>query len=129
MIGENISHYRILEKLGEGGMGIIYKAEDLKLKRTVALKVLPESFTKHEESKRRFINEAQAASSLQHNNICTIHEIDETDDRQLFIAMDYYEGETLKNKICRELLSIDEIINITTQIAEGLNKAHEKGII
>ncbi|MGB8320187.1 MAG: protein kinase, partial [Ignavibacteriaceae bacterium] len=129
MIGENISHYRILEKLGEGGMGIIYKAEDLKLKRTVALKVLPESFTKHEESKRRFINEAQAASSLQHNNICTIHEIDETDDGQLFIAMDYYEGETLKNKICRELLSIDEIINITTQIAEGLNKAHEKGII
>ena len=75
-----ISHYRVLEELGRGGMGIIYKAEDLKLKRTVALKVLPESFTQDEESKRRFIFEAQNASSLQHNNICTIHEIDETGD-------------------------------------------------
>src|SRR4030066_2111186 len=129
MIGTKISHYTILDKLGEGGMGIIYKAEDLKLKRTVALKVLPESFTQDEESKRRFILEAQNASSLQHNNICTIHEIDETEDGQLFIAMDYDEGETLKNKISRELLSLDEIIKITTQIAEGLNKAHEKGII
>ncbi len=129
MIEKIISHYKIIEKLGEGGMGIIYKAEDLKLKRTVALKVLPESFTKDEESKRRFINEAQAASSLQHNNICTIHEIDETKDGLLFISMDYYEGETLKNKICRELLSVDEIVKIITQIAEGLSKAHEKGII
>jgi serine/threonine protein kinase len=129
MEGKTVSHYKILQKLGEGGMGIIYKAEDLKLKRTVALKLLPESFIKDEESKRRFILEAQAASSLQHNNICTIHEIDETPDGQLFIAMDYYEGVNLKNKICKELLSIDEIINITTQIAEGLNKAHEKGII
>ena len=124
-----ISHYRVLEELGRGGMGIIYKAEDVKLKRTVALKVLPESFTQDEESKRRFILEAQSASALQHNNICTIHEIDETEDGQLFIAMDYYEGETLKNKMCRDLLSIEEIINITTQIAEGLSKAHEKGII
>jgi len=129
MIGQTISHYKILQKLGEGGMGIIYKAKDLKLKRTVALKVLPESFTQDEESKKRFIFEAQNASSLQHNNICTIHEIDETPDGQLFISMDYYEGETLKNKICRELLCIDEIINITTQTAEGLNKAHENGII
>ncbi len=129
MIGEIISHYKIIEKLGEGGMGIIYKAEDLKLKRTVALKVLPESFTKDEESKRRFILEAQAASSIQHNNICTIHEFDEGKDGKFFIAMDYYEGETLKNKIHKELLNIDEIINIITQIAEGLSKAHEKGII
>src|SRR3989304_5111803 len=129
MIGQTISHYKIIDKLGEGGMGIIYKAEDIKLKRTVALKVLPESFTQDEESKKRFIFEAQNASSLQHNNICTIHEIDETPDGQLFISMDYYEGETLKNKICRELLCIDEIINITTQVAEGLNKAHENGII
>src|SRR3990172_3116135 len=124
-----ISHYRVLEELGRGGMGIIYKAEDEKLKRTIALKVLPESFTQDEESKRRFIFEAQNASSLQHNNICTIHEIDETEDGQLFISMDYYEGETLKNKISKELLSIDEIINITTQIVEGLHKAHENGII
>lgn len=129
MIGTIISHYKILDKLGEGGMGIIYKAEDVKLKRTVALKVLPESFTQDEESRRRFIYEAQHASSLQHNNICTIHEIDETEDGQFFIAMDYYEGETLKSKISKGLLSLDEIINITTQIAEGLNKAHEKGII
>ena len=129
MIGQKISHYKILEKLGEGGMGIIYKAEDIKLKRTVALKVLPESFTKDEESRRRFIYEAQHASSLQHHNICTIHEIDETEDGKYFIAMDYYEGETLKSKISREQLSIDEIVDIITQIAEGLRKAHEKGII
>ena len=129
MIGTKISHYTILDKLGEGGMGIIYKAEDLKLKRIVALKVLPESFTQDEESKRRFILEAQAASALQHYNICTIHEIDETEDGQFFIAMDYYEGETLKSKMSKELLSIDEIMDITTQIAEGLSKAHEKGII
>src|SRR3989337_1950992 len=124
-----ISHYRVLEELGRGGMGIIYKAEDIKLKRTVALKVLPESFTRDEESKRRFILEAQAASSLQHNNICNIHDIDETEDGQFFIAMDYYEGETLKSKISKKLLSLDEIIKIITQIAEGLSKAHEKGII
>jgi serine/threonine protein kinase len=129
MIGIKISHYTILDKLGEGGMGIIYKAEDVKLKRIVALKVLPESFTQDEESRRRFIFEAQHASSLQHHNICTIHEIDETEDGQFFIAMDYYEGETLKNKITKELMIIDEIINIITQIAEGLSKAHEKGII
>jgi len=129
MIGQTISHYKIIDKLGEGGMGIIYKAEDIKLKRTVALKILPESFTHDEESKRRFIFEAQNASSLQHNNICTIHEIDETPDGQFFIAMDYYEGETLKSKIGKEMLSLDEIIKIITQIAEGLSKAHEKGII
>jgi TolB-like protein len=129
MMEQTISHYKILGKLGEGGMGIIYKAEDMKLKRTVALKVLPELFTQDDESKRRFMFEAQNASSLQHNNICTIHEIDETDDGQLFISMDYYEGETLKEKISRELLSLNEIKQITTQIAEGLRKAHENGII
>lgn len=129
MIGITISHYRILEELGRGGMGIIYKAEDQKLRRTVALKVLPESFTRDEESRRRFIYEAQHASSLQHQNICTIHEINETEDGQYFIVMDYYDGETLKSKISRENLNIDEIINIITQIAEGLQKAHGKGII
>ncbi len=125
MIGKIISHYTIKEKLGEGGMGVIYKGEDLRLNRTVALKVLPESFTKDEDSKRRFIFEAQSASSLQHNNICTIHEIDETYDGQFFIAMDYYEGETLKIRISRGLIDVDEIINIITQIAEGLKQAHE----
>jgi len=129
MIVQKGSHYNILEILGKGGMGVVYKAEDTKLHRTVAIKFLHPDLTSDEEAKKRFIREAQAASALQHYNICSIHEIDETSDGQLFIAMEYYEGETLKNKICRELLSIDEIINITTQIAEGLNKAHEKGII
>jgi len=129
MVGQTISHYKILEILGSGGMGIVYKAEDVKLHRTVALKFLPFELTSDDTAKNRFIHEAQAASSLQQNNICTIHEIDETEDGQFFIAMDYYEGETLKNKIKRTPLSLDEIINITTQIAEGLSKAHENGVI
>jgi serine/threonine protein kinase len=129
LIGKTISHYKILEKLGEGGMGIIYRAEDVRLKRTVALKVLTESFTQDKDSKRRFIFEAQNASSLQHNNICTIHEIDETPEGQLFIAMDYYAGETLKKRMSREVLGVNEIVGIASQIAEGLRKAHEHGII
>ena len=129
LIGKTISHYRILEKLGEGGMGVIYRAEDLKLKRTVALKVLTDSFTRDRESKRRFIVEAQNASSLQHNNICTIHEIDETSRGQLFISMDYYAGETLKKRISCGLLGVNEIVGIAMQIAEGLKRAHENGII
>ena len=99
MIGENISHYKILEKLGEGGMGVVYKAEDTKLKRTVALKFLPTELTRNPEAKERFIQEAQAAAALKHHNICTLHEIDETKpvpgepvDGQTFIAMDCYEG-------------------------------------
>ena len=103
MIGENISHYKILEKLGSGGMGIVYKAEDTKLQRTVALKFLPPAFSSDEESKQRFIHEAQTASALQHNNICNIHSIDETEDGQLFICIDYYEGETLKSKLYGEV--------------------------
>jgi serine/threonine protein kinase len=129
MVGQIISHYKILDVLGSGGMGIVYKAEDIKLHRTVALKFLPTELTSDEIAKKRFLHEAQAASSLQHNNICTIHEIDETEDGQFFIAMDYYEGETLKRKITKELLSLDEIMNIIKQTAEGLSKAHEKGII
>jgi len=136
MIGKTISHYKILECLGGGGMGVVYKAEDTKLKRTVALKFLPPAFSLDEESKKRFIHEAQAASSLQHSNICTIHDIDETKpapgetgDGQLFICMDYYEGDTLKQKIERGPIEIDEAIDITIQIAEGLLKAHEKEII
>ncbi|MCJ7553899.1 MAG: serine/threonine-protein kinase, partial [Ignavibacteriaceae bacterium] len=99
MIGSTISHYRILEKLGGGGMGVVYKAEDLKLDRFVALKFLPPTFSLDEEAKQRFIHEAKAASALEHNNICTIHEIDETDDLpdvaggQIYIVMSCYEGE------------------------------------
>jgi serine/threonine protein kinase/tetratricopeptide (TPR) repeat protein len=129
MIGKHISHYHILEKLGEGGMGVVYKAEDTKLKRTVALKFLPPELTRDAEAKERFVREAQAASALQHHNICTIHDIDETEDGRLFIVMDYYEGETLKTKIKDERLKIKEVINIFEQIARGLEKAHEKGIV
>jgi serine/threonine protein kinase/tetratricopeptide (TPR) repeat protein len=129
MIGKIISHYKIIEKIGSGGMGVVYKAQDLKLDRFVAIKFLPPSFSSDEEAKQRFIHEAKAASTLQHNNICTIHEIDETDDEQLFICMDYYEGETLKEKIKDEKLKIKEILDYATQIAQGLASAHEKGII
>jgi serine/threonine-protein kinase len=129
MTGKTISHYKILEKLGAGGMGVVYKAEDTKLKRTVALKFLPPELTRNEEAKNRFIHEAQAASSLEHNNICNIHEIDQTDDDQLFVVMACYEGENLKEKIERGPLKIDEAVNISIQISQGLTKAHEKGII
>ena len=129
MIGRTISHYKIIEKLGEGGMGIVYKAEDTKLKRTVALKFLPPELTRDPEAKKRFIQEAQAASALEHNNICNIHEIDDTDDGQTFIVMACYEGEILKDKIQKGFLKIEEDVEIAIQIAEGLKKAHEKGII
>jgi serine/threonine protein kinase/tetratricopeptide (TPR) repeat protein len=129
MIGKTISHYHIIEQLGAGGMGVVYKAEDIKLKRTVALKFLPPELTRDEEAKNRFIHEAQAASSLEHNNICNIHEIDQTEDDQLFVVMACYEGETLQEKIERGPIKIDEAVDIAIQISQGLTKAHEKGII
>ena len=129
MVGKTISHYKITEKLGSGGMGVIYKAQDLKLDRFVALKFLPPHLTTSEDEKQRFIHEAKAASALQHNNICAIHEIDETEDGQIFICMDYYEGETLDKKIKEKPLPIDEANDISIQIAQGLAKAHEKDIV
>jgi len=129
MIGKTISHYKILEKLGSGGMGVVYKAEDTKLKRTVALKFLPPELTRDPEAKARFIREAQAASSLQHQNICTIHDINETPDGQIFIVMDCYEGQTLKEKIKEIRLEKEEAVDIAIQIAEGLGCAHEEGIV
>ncbi|MBN2411387.1 protein kinase [candidate division KSB1 bacterium] len=129
MIGKSLSHYKILEKLGEGGMGIVYKAKDTKLDRSVALKFLPPYLSQAEEEKKRFICEAQAASRLDHNNICTVHEIEETEDGQMFIAMVFYEGETLKKKIERGPLQIDEVLDISIQIADGLKKAHENNIL
>ncbi|MBN2365714.1 MAG: protein kinase [Calditrichaeota bacterium] len=140
MIGKTISHYQIIEELGRGGMGVVYKAEDSKLKRTVALKFLPPELTRDPEAKARFIREAQAASALEHPNICNIHEIDETEDGQMFIVMACYEGETLKDKIKDEVrresgpakqqgLRIKEAVDIAIQIAEGLKRAHEADIV
>jgi tetratricopeptide (TPR) repeat protein/TolB-like protein len=129
LIGKTISHYKILDKLGEGGMGVVYKAEDTKLRRTVALKFLPPEITRDRDAKTRFVHEAQAASALQHNNICTIHEIDETPEGQMFICMDYYDGETLRDRIKRGPLPLGEAIDIATNIAAGLAKAHEAGMV
>ena len=128
MLGQTISHYKILAKLGGGGMGVVYKAEDTKLKRPVALKFLPPELSRDEEAKERFVHEAQAASALDHPNICTIYEIDETEDGQIFICMAYYEGETLKKKIERGSMPIDQTLDLAIQIAQGLAKVHEHGI-
>ncbi|MDI6766669.1 MAG: FlgO family outer membrane protein [Bacteroidota bacterium] len=128
MIGNNISHYRILEKLGEGGMGVVYKAEDTKLKRTVALKFLPKEFLCDSEAKSRFVHEAQAASALNHPNITTIHEIDEVGGK-CFISMEYIEGKSIKELAKEKELPIEEILRIAIQTAEGLSKAHQKDIV
>jgi Tol biopolymer transport system component len=129
MIGETISHYKIIEKLGAGGMGVVYKAEDIKLGRTVALKFLSPELIRGSKSKQRFVHEAQAASAMDHSNICTIFEIDETDDGQMFICMAYYQGKTLKDKIEEGTLELKEILDIAVQIAQGLVKAHAQQII
>jgi tetratricopeptide (TPR) repeat protein/tRNA A-37 threonylcarbamoyl transferase component Bud32/class 3 adenylate cyclase len=129
MIGKTISHYRILEKLGSGGMGVVYKAEDIKLERHVALKFLPQELSTEEKRRKRFILEAKSASSLDHPNLCTIHEIDQTQDGQMFIAMSFYEGETLRDKISSGMLRFSDAIDIATQIANGLAKAHSHGIV
>jgi TolB-like protein/tRNA A-37 threonylcarbamoyl transferase component Bud32/Tfp pilus assembly protein PilF len=124
-----IANYRILEKLGEGGMGVVYKAEDSKLKRLVALKFLPTNLTTNEDAKERFIQEAQAASGLDHPNICTIYEINETSDGQMYIAMAYYSGATLQRLLVGGQLAIDRVVTLTEQIARGLVKAHQHGIV
>lgn len=129
MIGQTISHYKILEKLGEGGMGVVYKAEDAKLRRSVALKFLAPEMTRDQEAKRRFIQEAQAASALDHPNIAVVHEIDETDDGRSFICMAFYDGETLKEKIQRGPLDVEQASRIAIQILDGLQRAHEAGIV
>jgi serine/threonine protein kinase/Flp pilus assembly protein TadD len=128
MIGRTFSHYKILELLGEGGMGMVYKAEDLTLKRTVALKFISTRAVSNDEDKGRFIREAQAAAAVNHPNICTIYEIDEHEGRP-FIAMEYVEGKSLKDKIASGPLPVDEAVEIAIEIAEGLREAHGKGII
>ncbi|MDZ7360363.1 MAG: protein kinase [candidate division KSB1 bacterium] len=126
--GQIISHYKIIEKLGGGGMGVVYKAQDLKLDRFVALKFLPPHLSEDVDAKQRFIQEAKAASALDHNNIGTIYEIDETPDGQLFIAMAFYEGASLKQQMTKGKLPIEDAIALAMQIAQGLAKAHEQGI-
>lgn len=121
--------YRIRGRIGSGGMGTIYEAEDVKLRRSVAIKLLPPDLVRHPEARQRFVQEAQAASALDHANICTIFEIDETEDGQMYIVMAYYKGETLKEKIRRGPLKVDDAIDIAIHLAEGLSRAHEAGII
>jgi tRNA A-37 threonylcarbamoyl transferase component Bud32/tetratricopeptide (TPR) repeat protein len=128
MIGQTISHYRILEKLGEGGMGIVYKAEDTKLKRTVALKFLPREALASQEAKARLMHEAQAAAALDHPGICTVHEIDDAEG-QTFIAMAHIEGQSLRERIASRPLALTDALDIAIQTAEGLHHAHEKGIV
>jgi len=128
MIGQMISHYKILEKLGEGGMGVVYKAQDTKLDRPVALKFLPQHMTSDAVEKERFVHEARAASALNHPNITTIYEIDEVEGT-MFIAMEYCEGRTLRQIVESEQLSIKKVLEIGIQVCEGLALAHEKGIV
>ena len=129
MIGKTISHYKILEKLGDGGMGEVYLAEDTKLKRKVALKFLPKGFSRDPVAKKRFMEEARSFSKLDHTNICVIYDINETEDGQLFISMNYCQGDTLQNYIKEKDLTVKEILEYITQIAKGLEKAHSKGIV
>jgi TolB-like protein/Flp pilus assembly protein TadD len=136
MIGKTISHFKIMEKIGSGGMGEVYKAMDTKLQRIVALKFLPPELVRDDEARQRFVHEARAASGLEHPNIGTIYEIDETKptpgergEGHFFIAMAYYEGKTLKDKIEQGAMGVQEAIDIAIQIAQGLSRAHSKDII
>ena len=129
MIGKTVSHYNILEEIGRGGMGVVYKASDSRLDRTVALKFLPTDLMRNPVAKARFIHEAKAASALDHSNICTIYDIGETDDGQMYIAMAYYEGSTLHDLIEEGPLPIEDALNYALQLAEGLAKAHGGSIV
>jgi serine/threonine-protein kinase len=129
LIGQTIGSYVVLARVGGGGMGVVYQARDTRLGRTVALKFLPAQWSHDEEARLRFIREAQAASATNHPNICTIHDIETAPDGQLFIVMAYYDGQTLKQRLASGPLAVDEALEIATQIADGLAKAHAQGVV